>query len=133
MSKDGWVQVQEALKSLYSIVKLKIDDYEVTLSLVRVSTYKLAIAIYVGGMFKGIWLTEDCEERRRFVRKTEKSLMSPKQKAEFDKFPKRMQKEFARKYNNMKYDFYSSVWTSFGALKKHLIENNKNIELVSIS
>jgi hypothetical protein len=31
-----------------------------------------------------------------------------------------------------KYTTYQPAWSSFGALKRHLIANNKSIELVSI-
>lgn len=131
MSKDEWSRVQEALKSLFSIVKLKIDNYEVALSLVRVDTYKNAIAVYVNGVFKGEWLVKDCEERRRFLQRKERSLLSPKEKSSWKKLSKKMQKELSEKYDK-KYEFYSSHWTSFNALKKHLISNNASIELVSI-
>lgn len=131
MLKDEWSRAQEALKSLFSFVKLKIDGYEVTLSLVRVDTYKNAIAVYVNGVFKGEWLMKDCEERRRFLQRKERSLLSQKQKSSWSKLPKKLQRELNEKYDR-KYEYYSSHWTSFNALKKHFISNNKNIELISI-
>jgi len=125
MTKEEWKRCQEALKSLMNYVKLKIDGYEVTITLVRVGTYKNAIAVYVNGYLKGKWLAEDCEERRRFIQKREKALYS---QAEIKKMPKKLQKELSQK----KYEYYQTHWTSFGALKKHFVENNENIELVSI-
>jgi hypothetical protein len=132
LTKEEWIKVQERLSSLFCVVNLKIDGYNVALSLTRISTYKNAIAVYVDGGFRGKWLIEDCEERRRFLQKRERSLLSDKQMASIKKLSKKRQKEFMEKYNT-KYDTYSSHWTSFGALKKHLIANNENIELVSIN
>lgn len=125
MSKDEWKRVQEALKSLTNIVKLEIDGYEVALVLVRVGTYKNAIAIYVNGVFQGKWLVEDCEERRRFIQKRERCLYK---QSEVKKLPRKLQKEMLSK----KYEYFEPYWSSFGALKKHLLENNENIELIRI-
>ena len=132
MTKEEWEQAGKTLADFYSIVYLKADGYEVALTLKRVSTYKNAIMIYVGGVFKGKWLTEDCEERRRFCRRSERSLLSAKEKANFKKLSKKMQKEQMERYHNFTYNVYSSGWTSFGALKRHLIANNESIDLVKI-
>ncbi len=129
MTKEDWAKAQEALNSMYQIVRLNADGYEVALQLVRVSAYRNAIAIYIGNVFKGEWIMGDCEERRRFVQKKERSLLSPKEKAKFKKLPKKIQKELDI---DRKYEFYQTHWSSFGALKKHLIANNKDIALVSI-
>ncbi len=131
MTKSEWDKVKKALESLWGVVELKIDGYQISLSLVRVSTYKLAIAIYVNGVFKGEWLMKECDERQRFLPKKERSLLTAKDKASWKKLPKKTQKELEEKYNR-KYECYASHWTSFGALKKHLIANNTSIELISI-
>lgn len=85
MTKAEWAQVEEALKNQFHHVKLKIDGYDITLSLVRISNYELAIMFYSGGEFKYKWIAEDCEERRRFCRKSTRSILSTKQKAELKK------------------------------------------------
>lgn len=125
MTKSEWERMHKALTSLMNAVKLKVDGYEVSFALVRVGTYKNAIVVYVNDVFKGKWLCEDCEERRRFIQKREKSLYK---QSEVKKLPKKMQKEMLSR----KYEYYQTHWTSFGALKKHLLENNEEIELISI-
>lgn len=132
MTKEEWKRAEDALKSVLSPVYLKVDEYDVALVLERVSVYKNMIMVYIGGQFQGKWLTEDCEERRRFFQKKVHSLLNAKQKAAFKKMSKKSQKEFAGKYHNFEYESYSPQWTSFGALKKHLIANNGNIELIKI-
>lgn len=131
MTKNDWDQVKTSLERFWGSAELKIDGYQISLSLVRVSTYKLAIAIYVNGVFKGEWLMKECEERRRFFPKKERSLLTAKDKASWKKFSKKTRQELETKYDK-KYEFYASHWTSFGSLKKHLIDNNTSIELVSI-
>jgi hypothetical protein len=132
MTNEEWAKVKEALQSQYRIVKLNVDGYEVALVLSRISTYKLAIVIYINGVFEGKWLQNDCEERRRFLQKKEHSLLTRKDKESWKKLSKKTQREFAEKYD-LKYEVYSNIWTSVGALKKHLATNNKNIELISIT
>jgi hypothetical protein len=131
MTKEEWKQAEAALKSLYYPVILKADGFEVTLILERVGAYKNMIMVYIGGQFKGKWLSEDCEERRRFLQKKVRSLLTAKQKAGLKKLSKKRQKEFAESYHT-DYEIYTPQWSSFGALKKHLISNNENIDLVKI-
>ncbi len=133
MTKEEWKRAEEALKNFFSPVRLKADGYDVTLILERVGIYKNMIMVYVGGQFQGKWLSEDCEERRRFCVRKAHSLLNAKEKASFKKLPKRTQKELAKEHHNFEYESYSPQWSSFGALKRHLISNNKNIELIKIS
>lgn len=131
MTKEGWKKVEEAATNFFSTVYLKADEYDIAFKLVRVSAYKNEIAIYIGEVFKGEWLTKDCEERRRFCQKKVHSLLTPKGKTYLKKLSKKKQKEFMEKYPTQ-YEEFSPYWSSFGALKKHLIANNQNIELVKI-
>lgn len=126
MTKDEWKRVQEALTSLMNKVELKIDGYDITVCLLRVSAYKNSIALYVNGVFKGKWLMEDCEERRRFVQMRKRSIFTAK---DVKGLSKKAQKEMLSK----KIEYYQNMWTSFGGLRGHLTRNNESIELVSIS
>ncbi|MEA4941901.1 hypothetical protein SDC9_171689 [bioreactor metagenome] len=132
MAKNEWKQAEDALKSFFYPVCINADGYEVTLVLERVGPYKNMIMVYIGGQFQGKWIAEDCEERRRFMQKKVRSLLTPKQKADYKKLSKRMQKELAQRYHNMEYETYSPQWSSFGALKKHLTTNNQSIRLIKI-
>lgn len=128
MTNYEWKQTQEALKDFYGIVKLKIDGYEVSLRLERIDQFKNAIMIYVDGTFSIKQLTEDSEERRRFFCKRTRSILNKKEKVEMMKGLSKKQKvELEQK---SKYEYYVPYWTSFRSMKKHLIENNKNIELI---
>lgn len=124
MTQEEWKRVEKALEYFFKRVELEVDGYEVSLTLQRVGVYKNAIAIYVNGVFKGEWITTECEETRRFIQKREKSILTKKDK--------KAQKELAEKYDR-KYSVYSTHWSSFRALKRHLIANNESIKFVKIS
>lgn len=53
MTSQEWKEVEKALQSLYSLVKLNCDGYEITLCLNRITQFKNAIVIYVNGVIKG--------------------------------------------------------------------------------
>lgn len=129
MTKEEWEKAEEALTRFYSTVELNIDGYKVELVLRKISTYKNAIMFYINGVFKGEWFLNDCEERRRFFRKQERTLLNAKGKAAFKKLSKKRQQEWKEQYTYYTYDCF---WSSFGSLKRHLEKENKSIELVNI-
>lgn len=132
MTKEDWKRTEDALKSFFSPVCLKVDGYNVTLILERVGTYKNMIMVYIDGKWQGKWLIEGGEERRRFCQKKTRSLLTAKEKMAIRKLSKKAQKELANEHHNFQYESYSPQWTSFSALKKHLISNNEKIELIKI-
>lgn len=128
MTEADWKKVDEKLKCVgISSVKLKIDGYEVGLHLVQISRFKNAIAVYVNGLFRGKWLMEECEERRRFFPCKKRYAVTD---TELKKLGIRSKKELQRWKEESAYYAYSSMWTDFRAMKKHFIENNENIELL---
>ena len=129
MTKEEWKGVENALSQFFHPVKLSVDGYDITLILERVGIYQNKIMVYIGGQFRGKWLAEDCEERRRFMQEQKHSILSRKEKARFEKMSKRMQKELQEKYP-MQYSTFTPQWSSFRALKKHFCANNQKIELI---
>ena len=131
MTSQDWQEVEERLNHFYTFVELICDGYKVTLVLVRVTQFKNVIRIYVDGQIKGIWYTEDCEERRRFFRPVSKYAHTQKEKAHLNKISKSLRRKMGPWYDpNKKYTYYLPSWTSFKTLKSHLIKNNSNIELI---
>jgi hypothetical protein len=53
--------------------------------------------------------------------------MTKKQKELFNKMSKKLKKEILA---DRKYSYYSEYWTSFNAMKRHLLKENSSIELV---
>lgn len=128
MTAEEWKKVDKALKSVFSSgATLLIDGYEVTFVLMQKTQFTNAIAVYINGEFKIKWLAEDCEERRRFLCCKRKTIIKEKDYKNYGIRSKKAIQEFADKYS---YNEYSAYWCNFAKLKKHLIKNNENIELV---
>lgn len=127
-TKDEWAQINKRLKVLYSSVFLRVDGYTVTLRLGQVSQFRNAIGVWVNGWFKGEWLINNTDEARRFYPLRSKDVCTPAVK-------KRLVKAFGKKQAATlgafkKIEHYETYWTSFTALKRHLIANNEHIELI---
>lgn len=130
MTKEEWAKVNESVQSVFmSGAKLEIDGYEVYLKLMQVSQFKNAIAIWINGAFKGEWLTEDCEERRRFLPCKTKTLVTPKDIKNYGIRGKKQIQAFKERYS---YNLYSNMWTNFNAMRKHFEANNDNIKLLEV-
>ncbi|MDL2294675.1 hypothetical protein LJC60_08650, partial [Ruminococcaceae bacterium OttesenSCG-928-D13] len=119
MTKAEWEKVEQALSNFFTTVTLDVDGYKVQLRLARITTYRNALEIFVNGFFKGEWLINDCEERRRFLPRKVKHLYTASQVEKLRKELKVSKKSIEK--HNPSFDYYSTHWTSFSALKKHLI------------
>lgn len=128
MTKEEWATVERALNFAYGAADLRVDGFEVALRVERIRKLQYTIVVYVNGSWKGTWLRTDCEERRRFFRPVRRCLMSRKHydawRKSFGK--KRADAERAKASGT----FWLPDWTSFGALRRHLVKNNTSIELV---
>lgn len=128
MTKEEWKRTENALMQIGNIVKLNIDGYKLSLLLMQIKIYKNEILFEVDSKLK--LPSEVTEEiRKRFYPVTRKCVYN---KSKLKKLSKRRQKELLSDPHAY-YEYYSVTWTSFHKLKKHLIENNENIELISIS
>jgi hypothetical protein len=133
ISKEQWGKVEAELSHSFGHVVMKCDEYELGLTVVPLGTLQYGIAVYVNGYFKGKWLMEDCEERRRFLRPVERFLLNAKERMEWLKIygGKRAKKADVERVNR-KIVFYQSYWTSAKSLRRHLEKNNSTLELVSL-
>ena len=135
MDKAEWAKVKKQLRRPwpYGRARLLADGYEVTLELqMTQNMFQNAIAVYVNGSFRGKWLMEDCEERRRFLPQREKALMSREVRARWNKLSKQQQKRMleAGVDPNRTYTVYGTHWTSWSALVKHFEAHNADIRLL---
>ena len=130
MSKGDWAKVEQDLSFPFGSVKLNCDGYLLSLLVCQSKPLKQVILFYVNGRFEGTFLTQDCEERRRFARPQKIALWKPSEKARLTKgFTKRV---LAKHFSDINKTFthYDWTWPSFAPLKRHLIANNKVISLV---
>lgn len=105
MTKEEWNKVESRISSVFSIVKLKIDGYNIALQPVRISALKYCIAVYVNGKIKGEWIAEDCEIRRKFYHCRTKCFMSLKEIDDIIKKLPKKEREKSRKECKEKYTY----------------------------
>lgn len=133
MNKAEWAKAKEQLQRPwpYGRVTLEADGYEVTLQLHPIDLMDNGIFVLVNGQFKGKWLMEDCEERRRFLPQREKPVASRKTIAAWNKLTKRQKKQLEElgAAPNRTYIEYSTHWTSWSALVKHFEAHNADIRI----
>lgn len=129
MNKSEWEGVQKAIESLDGQARLIVDGYEVDLILLPMSPYKKEIAVYVNGYIKQEWSlgkTPEGEEiRRRFYCEHKKSMIKKPQ----GKMTRKEQQAFEQAKKQYTYSYYLPYWSSFSSLKRHLVKNNKSIEI----
>lgn len=130
MTKDQWLAVKSALSTPWGTVKLKVDGYDLTLIVKQIKPLKFSIVTYVNGEFKGIWLKGDSDESKRFMRPVKVAVFKP---AEKKRMTKRLSKTNIKRYFgdlDKTFTVFDWLWPSFDPLRRHLIANNKVIELV---
>lgn len=133
MSNDDWKKAEQSLSWSYlswsyGKVEMKIDGYNVTIVVEPLKALKNVLVVYVNDKLKCTWLSEDCEERRRFFQKHTKNLLSRKEQKRLAREKKAVREAVGK----TTYEWYSPYWTSFRSLKSHLIKNNKSIELMEV-
>lgn len=132
MTADEWKKAEQMLRPPYGHAKFLIDGYNVIVEMQLTSSTKFSFVVFVDGVFKGEWLTEDCDIRRRFCYKGRRTLLTSKKKDEFiKKFGKQEYNRFIKENPELCYvTFYSPYFGSFRTLKQHFIKNNTSITLV---
>ncbi len=124
LTPEQWKTVEGLATSQFSMAKLIIDGFEIVLHLEPESKYKSVIAIYVNGKIEAKKFLEDCEERRRFYRPVVRNLLPEKPPKCWKK------KEWEAERKKHEYTSYFPWWTNFAALRRHLIKNNMDIEIM---
>lgn len=129
MTKTEWEAVGKSLLSQAARVVLICDGYRLQLRITRIAEMKLAITFSINDLSDYLeWMQADCEERRRFFRPYTRSVWS---KSQLDMFKKLSKKQLQNRSIDPGKTFttYYPWWTSFKALKSHLIKHNTSIEL----
>lgn len=127
---EQWKEIEGRLSRGWGSVKLQVDGFDLTLEVRPVAPLRFAIMPFVNGVHRGAWYTKNeagewCEEARRFL-PLKKLFLYRRTKLMKTKLPKKTIEEWASKYVETR----GLYWTSFAALKRHLIANNKSIDLV---
>lgn len=130
LTKEDIEKITAELELPWGRVGLDCDGYTVTVAVVRARALKYELAVFVNGYQKGSHIMEDCEERRRFLRPSTRSLYPPaKQKAFIKDCGKRMAKKLGI---DKRFTIHSHYWLSVRSMLRHFAANNSNIKLIGI-
>lgn len=126
MKRKDWQAIEKRLVFPGASAQLTVDGYAVTLQVER-DKMRMVITVYVGGSWKGSWLTTDCEERRRFMRPI---THRPKP------YTAMQVKTLGKKWCDERtaertHSYYLPFWMSVGALRRHFEKHNSSVELVA--
>lgn len=129
LTPEQWKKVELVLRMPWGEARLRVDGFDLTLQVRQVKPLHYAIVPFVNGFHRGTWLTkkegeEWCEEARRFL-PLKKVFLYSRSKLMKTKLPKKKKEELA----SLHIETRGLYWTSFAALKRHLLANNESIEL----
>ena len=113
MTDEQWKQVESRLSRPFGSVKMQIDGYKITVVVELLKGMKLVLMVYVDGYFRGKWLTEDCDIRRRFYYCSKRSLLTAKEKKRLQREKKAIREEIQKE---MEYMTFLPYFGSFRTL-----------------
>ncbi|MGS1014086.1 hypothetical protein ACVCL0_09165 [Rhodanobacter sp. UC4450_H17] len=124
MTRGEQMELERRLVFPGAVAKLQCDQYVVALEVQR-DKMRMVVMVYVDGHFKGKWMAEDCEERRRFLRPVIRrpKPYTPKQVKLLGKRWCDAQRE------KHTHTYYLPYWSSVRTLLRHLHKHNSAVEL----
>lgn len=128
MTNEEWEYVEQHLSHAGAMVRLKIDEYVVTLIVEPFKKLQNCISVYVNGKIKVDWIIKDSDVRRRFYQRHTKRYIRINQK-DLQKEPKKVQQAILDYQKSHVFEYYYPYWTSFRMMKRHFIRNNTQIEI----
>ena len=127
LTEEQWAEVKRQVSWTGGQAELLIDGYGITIERIRMSEMRDALMVYVNGQFIGKWLSEDCEERRRFFCPRTRYVHSAAQRKRLARgLGKRLVREIGA---DKKITQYLPWWPSFDSLRRHLVKHNTSIAL----
>ncbi|NRT54783.1 hypothetical protein [Sphaerotilus uruguayifluvii] len=131
VTASDWASMQRDLSGRFGSVKLRCDSYLISIERALIDKNSLGLLVYVNGFIRGEWLINDCEERRRFLRKSMRRVFSAVDVEKICKGLGKRDREACIKRLDLerKREAYSFHWGSFDALRRHLIAHNRVIQV----
>ena len=123
--------MERDLSGTFGAVRLRCDGYLIDIERTLVDRNRLGLIVYVNGHIRAEWLIKDCEERRRFLRKTLRKVFRAADVERICKgLSKRDRAAFITRFDlDRKRESYSLNWGSVDALRRHLIAHNRVIQV----
>lgn len=112
MTQEDWKKAEEKCSGLFGRCTLRVDGRRVDIEKEPVKGNKLVLMVYIGGIFKGTWLSDACVERI-YMNEGTRCLLK---KEALNKITKN-KKERERLLKQAEYKTYSPQFGSFRTLK----------------
>lgn len=130
ITPEQWKEIEKQLSCPGGVARLRIDGYDLQFEVRPVKPLRWVIVPFVNGHSRGAWLSRNedgewHEEARRFLPLKIRCLFTAAQLAHAGK-------KLAKELRQKKFEHRAFYWTSFAAMKRHLISNNDSIEYVSV-
>lgn len=109
VNKEDWEKVKNLLP--YSRINIKIDNYNVNICCEPYKPLHFHYMIYIDEHWKMAWLTEDCEIRKRFCQKHQKSMLSASDRKKIKREKKAVREAVEEK---MMYYYYNAECPNCG-------------------
>lgn len=129
---EEWAELKDSL-SQWKSQKLKIDGYDISLRLEKVSMLELVIAVYVNGEIRGAWGLRKTDEAKEICRR----FFWQRSRYKYSKDTRDMFVELDGKRKAKKdgmfdrVDYWSPYFKSFETLKRTFQDNNDHIEWIN--
>ena len=112
MTQEDWKKAEEMCSGLFGRCALSVDGRRVDIVKEPVKGNKLMLMVYIGGIFKGTWISSDCAEMA-YMNEGTRCLLK---KEALDRIIKN-KKERERLLAQAEYKTYSPQFGSFRTLK----------------
>lgn len=131
ISRQQWAKITKVLSWAHGSVELLCDGYHLDLTVVPFKPLAYVIMPRVNGKIEVSWLSDDCEERRRFLRPSQVYVYPEKLRRDLLRIEGRRISSARRAEINRKVTVYDWAWLSPLALRRHLLANNRDISVVN--
>lgn len=131
MKPPDWQRVERALFHPYGRVELRCDGRSIVAYVVAVKPLRFAITVYVDGQWRGEWgrAEKPCDEQR-FMNPRSQALHKASELALYGKL---LGAKKLRELKEKRFTWYSPHFPNATALRRRLVGQCKQIELVSTS
>jgi|APLak6261658528_1056013.scaffolds.fasta_scaffold02851_6 hypothetical protein len=131
ITKEQWLDIEDALSGIVGNVTLKVDDDAITIQRRFVGKDRLGIVVYINDEIRGEHYIKPTDLVKKVWFCKKRSVYSAKQKAIFKKCSKKDRATLGISDIDEKSVYYSPFFSSFSRLKSQYSKLD-NIEVVSI-
>ncbi|WP_123591405.1 hypothetical protein [Salinisphaera orenii] len=129
---EQWKALEEGLYGPFGRAELECDGYTLSLCKLQVAENRLAIQVFVDGLYRSEWHHTDCEQRRRFFCPEQHAVYTGQYRKALARMSKRARKDAGIDIDE-KWTSYAATWPRFAPLRQHLKRENASIAIASVN